>query len=67
MWDNGSTVSDARESLSRTSRRFEPGRVDPEMTRKIRESLLSASASDLPKAADPRSTKEWLDNPFPTP
>jgi hypothetical protein len=43
--DNGSTVSDARESLAKGSRRFEPGNVDPEIARQVRESLLSASVS----------------------
>ena len=46
IWDTGSTVSDARQLLAKTSRRFEPGQVDPEIARKVRESLLSASASD---------------------
>jgi hypothetical protein len=66
IWDNGSTVSHARELLARTSRRFEPDRVDPEIAHKIRESLLSASASDLPKAADPRPITERPDDPFPS-
>ena len=60
VWDNGSTVSDARELLAKTSRRFEPGQIDPEIARKIRESLLSASASDL------RPTVERSTNRFPT-
>jgi hypothetical protein len=67
IWDNGSTVSDARELLANTSRRFEPGQVDSEIARKIRESLLSASASDRLKAANPRSTTERPNNRFPTP
>jgi hypothetical protein len=60
IWDNGSTVSDARELLAKTSRRFEPGQIDPEIARKIRESLLSASASDQ------RPTAERPTNRFPT-
>jgi hypothetical protein len=60
VWDNGSTVSDARELLAKTSRRFEPGQIDPEIARKIRESLLSASALDL------RPTAERSTNRFPT-
>ena len=66
IWDNGSTVSDARELLAKTSRRFEPGQVDPEIARQVRESLLSASASDRPKEADPTSTTERPNNRFPT-
>ena len=66
VWDNGSTASDARELLARTSLRLEPGQVDPEIARKIWESLLSASASDRPKAADPGSTTERPSNRFPT-
>ena len=66
IWDTGSTVSDARELLARTSRRFEPGQVDPEIARKVRESLLSASASDRPNEADRTSTKERPKNCFPT-
>ncbi len=67
IWDNGSTVSDARELLANTSRRFEPGQVDPEIAGKIRESLLSASASDRPKAIDPRATTERPNDRFRTP
>jgi hypothetical protein len=66
IWDNGSTVSDARELLARASRRFEPGQVDPEIARRIPESLLSASVSDRPKEADPTSTIERPKNRFPT-
>ena len=66
IWDNGSTVSDARQLLAKTSRRFEPGQVDPEIARKVRQSLLSASASDRPKEADPTSTMERPNNRFPT-
>jgi hypothetical protein len=66
IWDTGSTVSEARELLARTSPRFEPGKIDPEIAQKIRDSLLSASASDRPKAADPRSTTERPNNRFPT-
>ena len=40
-WDNGSTVSDARQLLARTSQRFESGQVDPDIARKVRQSLLS--------------------------
>jgi hypothetical protein len=58
IWDNGSTVSDARELLAKTARRFEPGQIDPEIARKVRKSLLSASASDRPKVADAASTLE---------
>lgn len=65
IWDNGSTVSDAREFLANTSRRFEPGQVDPEIVRKIRESLLSASAPNRSKAADPRSTTKRSNSRFP--
>jgi hypothetical protein len=36
IWHLGSTVSDAREFLTNTSRRFEPGRVDPDIVRQIR-------------------------------
>jgi hypothetical protein len=49
--DNGSTVSDARELLAKTSRRVRPGQIDPEIAHLGRESLLSGSASDRPKAA----------------
>ena len=66
IWDTGSTVSDARQLLTRTSRRFEPGQVDPEIARKVRESLLSASASRPPKEADPTSIIERLNNRYPT-
>lgn len=66
IWDNGSTVSDARQLLAKTLRRFEPGQIDPEIARKVRESLLSASASDRPKEADPTSTTERSSNRFPT-
>jgi hypothetical protein len=52
IWDTGSTVSDARQLLAKTSRRFKPGQVDPEITRIVRESLLSASASDLRPATE---------------
>ena len=65
IWDNGSTVSDARQLLARTSRRFEPGQVDPEIAHKVRESLLSASASGRPKEADPTSTTDRTNNRFP--
>ena len=58
IWDTGSTVSDARQLLAKTSRRFEPGQVDPEIASKMRQSLLSASASDRPKEADRTSTME---------
>ena len=63
--DAGSTVSDAWQLLARTSRRFEPGQVDPEIARKVRQSLLSASAPDRPKEADRTSTMERSDNRFP--
>jgi hypothetical protein len=56
VWDNGSTVSDARELLAGTPRRFGPGKIDPEIARKVRESLLSASTSGRPKEADSTST-----------
>ena len=65
-WDNGSTVSDARQLLARTSRRFESGQVDPDIARKVRESLLSASTSGRPKEADPTSAIEQPKNRFPT-
>jgi hypothetical protein len=58
VWDNGSTVNEARELLAGTRHRFEPGKIDPEIARKVRESLLSASASDRPKAADAASIIE---------
>jgi hypothetical protein len=64
-WDNGSTVSDARELLAGTPRRFEPGKIDPEIARKVRESLLSASAPDRPKVADAASTLERPTNRIP--
>jgi hypothetical protein len=67
IWDIGSTVSDAREFLTNTSRRFEAGQVDPEIARKIRESLLSASAPDRLKVPDPRSTTERPNSRFRTP
>jgi hypothetical protein len=66
IWDIGSTVSDARQLLAKTSRRFEPGQVDPEIARKVRESLLSACASGRPKEADPTSTRKRPNNRFPT-
>ena len=66
IWDNGSTVSDARQLLARTSRRFEPGQVNLEIARRVRESLLSASASDRPKGLDPASVTERPNNRFPT-
>jgi hypothetical protein len=56
IWDTGSTVGDSRELLAKTSRPFEPGQVEPEIARKIRESLLSVSASDRAKAAAPTPT-----------
>ena len=65
-WDNGSTVSDARQLLARTSRRFESGPVDPDIARKVRESLPSASTSGRPKEADPTSAIEQPKNRFPT-
>ena len=65
-WDTGSTVSDAWQLLAKTSRRFEPGEVDPEIVRKVRQSVLSASASNRPKEADRTSTQERPKNRFPT-
>jgi hypothetical protein len=65
-WDNGSTVSDARQLLAKTSRRFEPGQVDPEIASKVRQSLLSASTSGRPKGSDPTSAIEQPKNRFPT-
>jgi hypothetical protein len=59
-------VTDARELLAKTSRRFEPGNVDPEIARQIRVSLISASALDRPKEADPKSTGEQANKFFPT-
>ena len=53
IWDTGSTVSDARQLLSKTSSRFSPGQVDAEIARQVRESLLSVSALDRRKKADP--------------
>ena len=65
VWDNGSTVSDARELLARTPRRFESGKIDPEIALKVRESLLSASTSHQPKVADAASTLERPTNRIP--
>jgi hypothetical protein len=65
IWDNGSTVSHARELLAKSSRRFEPGQVDPEIARQVRESLLSVSTSDRSKAADPTSTTVRPNHRFP--
>ena len=42
----------------KTSRRFDPGQVDPEIARQVRESLLSASASDNRKRQTRTSTIE---------
>jgi hypothetical protein len=66
IWDSGSTVSNARGLLARISQRFEPDQVDPEISRKVRESLLSASASDRPNEADQTLTIERPNNRFPT-
>ena len=65
-WDTGSTVSDARQLLAKTSRRFDSGQFDPDIARKVRESLLSASAPDRPKEADPTSAIDRPKNRFPT-
>ncbi len=59
-------VSDARQLLARTSQRFESGQVDPDIARKVRESLLSASTSGRPKEADPTSAIDRPNNRFPT-
>ena len=66
IWDTGSTVSDARRLLAQTTRRFDPGQFDPQIARKVRESLLSLSASDRAKAASPTSTTARPNNCFPT-
>ena len=66
IWENGSTVSNARQLLAKTSRCFEPGQFDPEIAREVRQSLLSASASDRPKEADRTSTIERSSNRFPS-
>jgi hypothetical protein len=36
IWDNGSAVSDARELLDKTSRRFERRHVDSQIARQLR-------------------------------
>ena len=53
-------MSDAGQLLARTSRRFESGQVDPDIARKVRESLLSASTSGRPKEAGPTSAIDGL-------
>ncbi|HEY5705752.1 MAG TPA: hypothetical protein VIS96_09275 [Terrimicrobiaceae bacterium] len=55
IWDNGSTVSHARELLATTSRRFDPGQFDPKIARQVRESLLSVSAPH----ERPNANKGW--------
>jgi hypothetical protein len=65
VWDNGSTVGDARELLAGTPRRFEPGKIDPEIARKVRESLLSASVFDRAKMATPAPITERPTNRIP--
>jgi hypothetical protein len=54
VWDNGSTVSDARELLTRTPRRFEPGKIDPEIARQVRESCSPPPPPTDPKWQMPR-------------
>ena len=55
IWDTGSTVSDARRLLAQTSRRFDPGQVDPQVAHQVRESLLAGSAPLGPKGSDPHA------------
>ena len=66
IWDNGSTVSDAQKLLAKTSRCFQPGQVDPEIARQVRESLLSTPASNQPKGALPASRIERSNSRLPT-
>jgi hypothetical protein len=55
VWDTRSTVSDARQWLAKTSRRFDPGQSDPEIARQVRESLLSVSAPARTERSRPDS------------
>ena len=61
VWDTGSTVHDARQTLGKISRRFEPARFDPDIARKVRESMSSVSdANDDGDSASPITQGELL-------
>jgi hypothetical protein len=48
IWDTGSTVSDARQLLAKTSRRFDPGQFD----RQIENSCFRIAAADPADQSD---------------